>query len=356
LARQALLAREQVSVESLLERLAGMQAQIPHSPYVGLWSRIEGFEPEDLSSLLTERRAVRIALMRSTIHLVTAADSFALRPVVQPAIGREIINNKAWSPGLEGVDFAQLREAARTLLETSAMTPAALGQALAVQWPRHHPASLAHAARTVLPLVQVPPRGLWGRSGQTKLTTAEAWLGRDGGPGLTREELILRYLAAFGPASVADVQSWSGLQGLRDPMDALRPQLLTFRDERNRELFDLPEGPRPGEGLPAPIRFLPEYDNLLLSHSDRARVITEQHRTEVVRDFGARFFLVDGFVAGRWKPDIGKSAATLTIDLFESASAARAEVAAEAERVAAFLAPRVAWTLEFGPVVLTRQR
>jgi hypothetical protein len=333
-----------------------MQAQIPHSPYVGLWSRVEGFEPEHLSSLLTERRVVRIALMRSTIHLVTAADCFALRPVVQPAIDREIVNNKAWSPGLEGVDFAELWEAARALLDASAMTPAALGQALAERWPAHHPASLAHAARTLLPLVQVPPRGLWGRSGQTKLTTAQAWLGREAGPGLTREELILRYLAAFGPASVADVQSWSGLQALRGPMDALRPRLVTFRDERSRELFDLPEGPRPGEGVPAPVRFLPEYDNLLLSHSDRSRIIAEQHRAHVVRDFGARFFLVDGFVAGRWKPDIGKTAATLTIDLFESGAAARAEVAAEAERLAAFLAPGVAWRIEFGRVVLTRQR
>ncbi|HEV7650201.1 MAG TPA: winged helix DNA-binding domain-containing protein [Actinophytocola sp.] len=316
LARQLLVERDDRSVESAVEHLVGMQAQAPFPPYTGLWTRLAGFEPAALADALLDRRVVRVVLMRGTVHLVTAADACFLRPLVQVIMDRDLRTNVQHARNLSEVDVAEVADAAREVLESGALSAKELGATLAATWPSVPPGSLAHAARGLLTLVQVPPRAVWGRSGQTRYRTVEHWLGRrvDADPDPAR--LVLRYLGAFGPASIADVQAWSGLTRLREVVDLLRPRLRVFADESGRELFDLPDAPRPPAELTVPVRFLPEFDNLLLSHADRGRVLSEAHRKRL---FGVKngvfpgTILVDGFVRGAWRVTRQRSAATLTI-------------------------------------------
>ena len=337
LARQLLLRRHELTAREALEHLVGMQAQAPYAPYVGLWARLEGFDPAELAALIENRDAVRIALMRSTIHLVTAADCLALRPLLQPVIHRMWATGP-WPRGVEGVDRDELAAVGRELLEQRALTSSELGARLAERWPQADAASLGQALRTLAPLVQVPPRGVWGAGGRAAHTTAEAWLGRPLAAEPQPEQTVLRYLAAFGPASVKDVQAWSGLSGLREVIERVRGQLQTFADESGRELFDLPDAPRPDPDTPAPPRLLPEYDNLLLSHADRAHAIADRHREPL---FTKGALLVDGFVHGSWKIERRTGAATLSITLFTRlARGDRAPVADEGERLLAFAAPR----------------
>ena len=339
LARQGLLRRWTIPPVEAVERLVGMQAQAPDPPYVGLWTRLEGFRPDDLARLVEERAVVRIALMRSTIHLVTARDCLALRPLLQPVLDRGF--RGAYGRRLEGMDTAALADAARALVEERPRTYADLGAALGERWPDRDPAALAAAARTLLPLVQVPPRGLWGRGGPAAHTTAEAWLGRPLDTTYPLDQVVLRYLAAFGPASVADAQTWSGLTRLKDAVERLRPGLLAFRDESGRELFDLPDAPRPDPDTPAPVRFMAEWDNVLLSHADRTRVMSEEHRRRIFTPNGIfpGTILVDGFVAGTWKIERSRGAATLRVEPFAPlAPDDEAALAAGGERLLDFAA------------------
>jgi hypothetical protein len=242
------------------------------------------------------------------------------------------------------VDDADLATAARALVEERPRTFAEIGAALGERWPDRDPAALSAAARTLLPLVQVPPRGLWGRSGPAAHTTAEAWLGRPLDPDYPVDELVLRYLAAFGPASVADVQTWSGLTRLKDAVERLRPGLLVFRDEGGRELFDLPDAPRPDPDTPAPARFMAEWDNVLLSHADRSRIVAEEHRGRIYTVNGVMpgTILVDGFVAGTWKIERSRGAATLRVESFAPLAADdEAALAAEGERLLDFAAAEI---------------
>ncbi|HEU4536341.1 MAG TPA: winged helix DNA-binding domain-containing protein, partial [Polyangiaceae bacterium] len=271
LERQMLLRRERRSASAAIEHLIGMQAQIPAAPYVGLWTRLEGFRPEQLSELIAGRRAVRIALQRSTIHLVTADDCVALRPVLQAVQARNLYTASPYGRQLEGVAIDELVAAGRALVEEKPRTHAELGRLLQQRWPRHEAIALAYGVRNLAPLVQVPPRGLWGKAGQALCTTAESWLGRPLASHAEPDGLMLRYLAAFGPASARDAQAWSGLTKLGDAFERLRPRLRTFADEQGRELFDLPDAPLPDPDTPAPPRFLPDYDNVALGHADRTR-------------------------------------------------------------------------------------
>ncbi|MFD4688756.1 winged helix DNA-binding domain-containing protein, partial [Streptomyces sp. NPDC058461] len=273
--RQLLLRRSPLSAKAAVAHLLGLQAQNVKPPYHALAARLDGFAPQELSALMADREVVRIVTMRSTIHTHTADDCLTLRPLVQPARDRELTY---FRKGLAGVDLDRLAGLARGLVEESPRTMGQLREALAVEWPDADPQSLATAARCLLPLVQVTPRGLWGRSGQVALTTAEHWLGRPAASSPDPETAVRRYLAAFGPASVKDMQTWAGLTRLREVFDRLRPELLTFRDERGVELFDLPDAPRPDPDTPAPPRFLPEFDNLLLSHADRTRIVPDDLR------------------------------------------------------------------------------
>jgi len=315
LARQLLLRREKWSAYETIEHLVGMQAQVPSNPYLALWSRLDGFQPEELSHLIAERRAVRTTVMRTTIHLVSADDSLTLRPLVQAVMVRTLANT-AWARNIEGVETASLIAAGRTLLEEQPRTRAELGTRLKERWPDRDAASLAWAVSYLVPVVQVPPRGLWGKSGQARLTTVESWLGRPLDADPSSDEMVLRYLAAFGPAATADIRTWSGLAGVREIIERLRPRLVTFRDERGRELFDLPDAPRPDPETPAPPRFLPAYDNILLSHDDRGRIIGENRGLPMPAGRGGELgsLLVDGFLAGMWRITRERGRATLVIE------------------------------------------
>jgi hypothetical protein len=342
LARQGLLERLDRSPVELIEHLVGLQAQVPNAPYVGLQARLERFAPDDLASLLSSRAVVRLALMRSTVHLVTARDCLALRPVIAPVLERQLWGGSQWGKRLAGIDVEALVAAGRSLLDERPLTNPELAQRLHERFPEHDGESMVNALRNLVPLVQLPPRGIWGVGGVATLATVETWLGAPLATDTAPDGMILRYLRAFGPATVMDVQAWCGLTRLGAVLERLRPQLVCFRDELGRELFDLPEAPRPDASTPAPVRFLPEYDNVLLSHADRTRIIAPEHRERV---FTKGALLVDGLVAGTWKLRSTGARARLEVEPFARLGRGPVgELRREGERLLAFAAPAAAAT------------
>lgn len=321
LARQLLLERSPLATGAALEHLVGMQSQVPSHPFIALWSRLDGFTTDDLSRMMLDRSAARVPLMRGTIHLVAAADALALRPLVQPVYEKGFPGSGPDPADVAGLDRAMLLAAMRERIEANPATAAALGAALADVWPDRDPRVVALAVRRWLPrlpILQVPPRGVWGQSHQPTWTTIERWLGRPLATDATPDETILRYLAAFGPATVADIQTWSRLTGLRPHVERLRPHLRVFRNERGQELFDLPDAPLPDPETPAPPRFLPGYDNALLSHADRTRIISEERRLAIGASNGIfdATFLVDGVVAGTWRIERERERAAIQLSPF----------------------------------------
>lgn len=341
LARQLLLERQPLPVSDAIERLIGMQAQVPMDPYVGLWSRLDGFDPSGLADLLTSRRAVRASLMRATIHLVTARDMVTLRPLMEPVIQRMFWTGSPFGRALRGVDTEALVATVRELIEERPKSRAELRPMLAERWPGYDGDALS-AIGYLLPVIQVPPRGVWGKSGQATWTTAECWLGRPLDEDPSIDALVVRYLAGYGPAAVMDIQAWCGLTKLKEVVERLRPDLRVYRDEAGRELFDVPDAPLPGADMPAPVRFLPDYDNVLLGYKDRRRMIGVEPRRRLNSDIlgNVSTFLADGFVAGRWKLTRKRSAARLTIEPVVRLSAPdRANLIDEGGRLATFLVP-----------------
>lgn len=338
--RQLLLRRHAMPVPDAVGHLIGLQAQSPTAPYFGLWSRLAGFDPAELSRLLEERRVVRAALLRSTIHLVTAADCLPLHALLRPVLDRLLMANPEHTPPLAGLDRDKLAAAGRELLAERPHTSKALGERLAQRWPDRPGRSLAYGVRCLVPVVQVPPRGLWGRSGPPSWTSGESWLGPGSRATLSLAELVRRYLAAFGPAAVADIQQWCGLTGLGEVVEGLR--LRTFRDEQGRQLYDVEGAPLPDADTPAPVRFVAPFDNLLLSHADRSRVISDEHRLRVftINGIVKGTVLVDGFVAGIWRLDGKRADTTLTVEPFARLSTAdRAAVEAEGAALLELAAP-----------------
>ncbi|MFB6837691.1 winged helix DNA-binding domain-containing protein [Streptomyces sp. NPDC056361] len=337
--RQLLLRPAALGTEEAVAHLVGLQAQNTKPPYHALAARLDGFRPEDLSALMESRRVARIVSLRSTVHTHTARDAVGLRRLVQAgAIDREL---KMFRKGLDGVDLDRLAALAAEYVEERPRTPKDLRERLLVEWPDADPLALTIAARCLLLMVQVTPRGLWRRSGQVALTTTRVWFGDPDGEAAEIDETVRRYLGAFGPASVQDMQTWCGLTRLRPAFERLRPELLVFRDERGTELFDLPDAPRPDEDTPAPPRLLPEFDNLLLSHADRTRVVpAEYHGRTWTGNQAHRTFLVDGLLAGIWRLDEAKDRTTLTIEPFAPLTrATRTALTAEAERTLLLLSP-----------------
>jgi hypothetical protein len=347
-----LLARESRPVSNVLDHLIGMQAQVPQNPYTALWSRLDPFDPEELSALMRERQAVRIVVMRGTLHLLTAQDCLTLRPLVQPVLDRGLFTGSGYGKVLTGLDRDELLALGRSLLEEQPRTLGQLRTLLGERWPDRDANSLAYSVHYLLPLIQVPPRGLWGKSGHPTCTTAEAWLGQPLAAEPSLDDVVLRYLAAFGPASVQDFQTWSGLTAMRDVFERLRPQLRTFRDERGRTLFDLPDAPLPDPETPAPPRFLPEYDNVLLSHADRARIVDEDLRRRFVAENGIlSTVLVDGFVGATWKVARQRRDATMRIQLLRPLSKRDSEaIGEEGARLLGFLAPDATHDIHVLPV------
>jgi Winged helix DNA-binding domain len=337
--RQMLLDRQSIPALDAIERLAGLQAQVPSPPYVGLWTRLNDFRREGLTRLMEERQVVRATLMRATLHLMTAEDYLLLRPVLQPALTRSM--NSIARKRLEGLDLDRLVGTAREYFESGPRPFADFRLLLAELEPDRDQSALAYAVRTQLPLVQVPTGGVWGYSGKVPFTTAEKWLDRELSSSEDPRGLVLKYLAAFGPATVRDVQTWSGRIRLKESVEEIKPELRVLRDENDNELIDLPDAPPPAGDTPAPPRFVPDYDNLVLSHADRGRVISDEHRKKVFLS-AARVratFLIDGFVRGVWKVEKTRRAATLVIEPFERLSRGdRDALSEEGERLVRFLA------------------
>ncbi|GAA0805084.1 winged helix DNA-binding domain-containing protein [Spirilliplanes yamanashiensis] len=340
LARQLLLDRADLPVLDAVAHLGGLQAQEPQEPFTGLWSRLRAFDPAALSGLLLERAVVRTHLMRRTVHLVTAADALAWRARHDPMLRQRVLG--AYRRELAGVDLDRLAADARVLLaDGEPRTTAEIAAALAARWPEPGPRALGEMVIAgLVPTVQVPPRGLWRTRAGVRTVPLSAWLGRDadppaaddGGADPVGRQLVRRYLAAYGPAATADVRAWSGLAGLPAAVAAIRDELVSFRDERGRELLDLPGAPRPAEDTPAPVRFLPAFDNAILGYDDRSRIIDDAHRNLSVA--GERVVLVDGRVAATWTVTGG--AVTVT-PLRALGRADRAAVADEGGALAAFL-------------------
>ena len=341
LARQMLLARERTTALDGVARLAGMQAQVPRPPFVGLWTRLEGFERTHLHALLHERRVVRATAMRCTIHLMTAEDFVALRGPLQPALTRAM--RSALAKVMETIDLPALEREGRRFFGEAPRTFEDFRRHLRGVPSTVNERAIAYAVRTQVPLVQVPTDSTWAFPAAASFTLADAWLGC---PVLTDAQqsqgLVRRYLAAFGPATPRDAQIWSGLLALRQTFEELRSELITFRDERDRELFDLPDAPRPGEDVAAPVRFLPDYDNVVLSHDDRSRIIADAHRPLIVsKNLQVRAtFLVDGFVAGAWKVERKKKVATLVLEPFvKIAKKTRGQLEEEGDALLRFVEP-----------------
>lgn len=343
LARQMLLAREAVPVADAVGRLGGLQAQEPKPPFLALWSRVEGFAADDLRAALHERSLVRAMLMRATLHLVTASDYAVLRPAVQPALAQAM--RGALRGRMEGLDLDRLLPVARELLAEGPHTFDELRPRLLAAFPEADERALGYAVRTQLPLVMTPTDDAWGFPRDAAFTPSDTGLGAPDAGEAGAEALVLSHLAAFGPATAADTQAWSGVTGLKAAFEALRPRLETFADERGRELFDLPDAPRPGQDVAAPPRLLPEFDSLVLAHADRTRIIADAHRPGLVtKNLRVRAtFLLDGMVAGTWTVERKRRTATLRLAPFgRVAKRAAAALEREAEAMVRFAEPEAA--------------
>jgi Winged helix DNA-binding domain len=339
LARQYLLERVPARAIDTIEHLGGMQSQAPLAPYVGLWARLQDFAPDELSALTEQRQVVRLNMMRNTMHLVSARDCLDWRALFYPLHAAEF--SARFRRGIEGVDRDTLLRQAKRLLDEQPRTHTELGKLLAERWPDADPNALAYAATHHIALCQVPPRGVWGKNGPAAWTPVESWLGAPLRSAPV-EELVLRYLGAFGPATVADIQVWSGLTKLREVVERL--PLRTFRGEVGQTLYDLPDAPRPSADTPAPPRFLPAYDNLLLSHKDRSRVISDNRRVPLPPGNGATVgtFLVDGTWQGTWQ--VRDQA--LRIEPFTKLPPADHDaLLTEATQLCAFIAPQTTYEL-----------
>ncbi|WP_306337985.1 winged helix DNA-binding domain-containing protein [Streptomyces sp. KL118A] len=341
LARQLLLDRADMPALDAVAHLCGLQAHEPQEPFIGLWSRLRAFEPGTLSDLLVERRVVRTHLMRRTVHLVTADDVLAWRARHDAMLRQRVLG--VYRRDLDGVDLDELAVAGReAMADGEPRTMAELTRAVADHWPEVAPRALGEMLIAALvPMAQLPPRGLWRTKGGVRNLPLSTWLGREPDPSDTADSdpvgqlLLRRYLAAHGPAATADLRAWSGLAGLPAAVAAARAELVSFRDERGRELLDLPDAPRPDPDTPAPVRFLPAFDNAILGYQDRGRIIDDDHRGLSVA--GERVVLVDGRVAATWTVEEDTVVAR---PLRRFSRAERAEVAEEGRAMAAFLSDK----------------
>jgi hypothetical protein len=348
LSRQMLLARARIPIEAAVSHLVGLQAQKPDPPHLGLWTRLAGVRHTDIDQLIDQRRLVRVAAMRSTIHLLTAEDGVGLRSAIQPALDRELRAQTFRS--LRWVDTAAVVARGREMCEARPLSFAELGQALAAEFPRADPHALAIAVRNNVALVQVPPRGRWRTPAPTVHVPAAFWLGRPENTDPDPSPIVLRYLAAFGPATSADIARWCGLQGIKLVLERLRDELRWFTDDRGRTLADVPDGILPDPDTPAPIRLLPEYDNALLSHADRTRIIADGDRPAVFTRNGQveGTVLVDGYVGATWRTTAQAEVETVSVrPMCRLTSGGKADIEREALSMLDFASPGKEHRVEF---------
>ena len=337
LARQLLLSRSSGTADEVISRLFGLQAQAAMAPFVGIWTRAEGIRREDIAAGINNRKLLKATMMRGTLHLVTAEDYVQFRSTLQPVLDAAL--DSILKGRVEGLDVPRLLEAARPFFQEAPRSFAQFTKFATALMPGTDAGAMRYTARTQLPLVQVPVSRGWSYPGNPQFTLAESWLNRPIPSKDRFKELVLRYLAAFGPASITDMQAWSGFGQLKDRIDSMRSDLRVYRDENRRELFDLPDRSIEDPDRPAPERFLPEFDNVLLSYSNRTRIIAGEHRRHVFVP-GLRVrptFLVDGFVAGTWRFEKAKGTASVTIEPFGALSTnIRQALLEEAEQLVRF--------------------
>ncbi|MGO2050260.1 MAG: winged helix DNA-binding domain-containing protein [Microbacterium sp.] len=320
--RQHLLAPAPLSPIELTQHLVGLQAQNPWSWYAGFFRRIDGVHPEAVSSHLEDRSLVRMSAMRATIHLMTPEDAATLRSHTQIVHQRTM--KSSFGRDLKDVSVDDVTVRAQALLEERPYTLKELGVALGRKWPETRPSSLAMVARFMLPLVQVPPRGQWGQSGPVAYTTLDTWVGQRIEPRHSIEEVILRYLVAFGPATIMDFQIWSGLTKCKPHFENLEEGIVQLQSDRGQTLYDLNaiERPTPQTGEALPVRFLYDYDNLLLAYKDRSRFITPAY-SEMQRMLDGttlQAILVNGKTVGMWAHKKGRQSSLLEARLCEHLS------------------------------------
>lgn len=318
LARQHLLGRTAASPLEVVERLVGLQSQLPGPPYTGLWSRIEGFAFVDLAEAIAGKQLVRMGLMRGTIHVVSARDAAGLWTFMAPFYAGNFASVRGPALEASGVELAAAVEQAETLLREAPRTPKDLGEAMAGRWPDANASWLGSIPRYLSGAVQIPPRGLWGESATATYALLSDWVGREDS-GFEAREVVRRYLAGFGPASVADAQQWCGRKGLKAAFDELGDELVMFvGPDGETKLYDLADAERPAADTPAPVRLLPEWDNVLLSYADRTRVIDEDRRKAImsVNGINDAAVLVDGRVEATWKASPGKAGGTIAVAPF----------------------------------------
>lgn len=329
LARQMLLERGKVDPIDALGRLLAIQAQLPRTPFLGLWSRLEAFRPDALRAAIQAREVVRATAMRGTLYLMTAADFLAFRgslrtgeAIALPGGSKTTVAELEPVLALARQHFAapQPFEGLRDVLEKAGYSDVRI---------------LAYAARQRLPLVQASSDTPYGFAPGGEFVLAGAYLGKGIAPQPAPADLLRRYLAAWGPATPADFSGWSGLKGVAPLFEALGDALVTFRDDRNKVLYDLRDAPRPGGDVPAPPRFVPDFDAVTQGHQDRARILPAEHAPKVASKNlqVPPMLLVDGFVAGSWKLEAKKKTATVTVTAFETFGA-KTRKAVEAEAIA----------------------
>lgn len=337
LARQFLLERADVEPVRAIESLTALQAQSARSPFIALWSRIREFDADSLRRAIDRRKVVKSTLMRSTLHLTSARDYTLFRPALHASLvslAAGMLRGR-----MQDVDVDLVVKAVRGFLADEPRTFAEIFTLLEERFPDADVRALGYTARLHVPLVQIPAETRWSfPASPARFGLAEEWLGKTVPSDGPAKALVLRYLGSLGPATVADISNWTGLRGVREVVDGLN--VLRFRNEDGKEVLDLPDAPRPPADTPAPVRFLPEFDNIVLSGADRSRFMTkEQQRAIFTNNLAyAATFLVDGQVAGAWRVD--RKRKTLVVEPFATPKkATRDAVADEALALASFLDP-----------------
>ncbi|MGU3291361.1 winged helix DNA-binding domain-containing protein [Williamsia sp. M5A3_1d] len=339
LTRQHLLERVDDDAVEVLDRCVGLQSQDPRAAFFGLFSRVVDFDPAELDALMLDREVVRMALLRSTVFCIDAADARWIRPLAQPTLDTELRTNHLRT--VVAADPAAVTERARELLTGRELSTKALGAALVERFPGESASTLCAIARCTLPLVQVPPRGLFAGSGATTYRLFDEWIG-PGDPAVTGDEavkdLIRLYLRGFGPATVAGVQSWSGLTRLRGPIEAMERdwELNRLTGPDGEELFDLDGLDIASADEPAPARLLAPFDNVVVAQADRRRVIDEGVYKAMATPNGRMpgFAMVDGRVVGSWRID---ASGIVSVEYLTDVPASRRKALdAEAEAVSQF--------------------
>ncbi|QIS15969.1 winged helix DNA-binding domain-containing protein [Nocardia arthritidis] len=339
LARQHLLRRSALTVPEMCDHLVGLQAQDVPPPFVALWSRIADFDPATVSTGLEDRSLVRITLMRGTIHLVTPPDALRIAPHLQPELEKIPFRKGFNSGAMVGLDPDEVRAHGEAVLGDAPMSAADLRTHAAARYPDRDAGAVVQTWLYQLPVLQTPPRGRWKDNSRPVWSRVEPWLGAPLDPSYPLRELIVRYLRAFGPASTMDMQTWSKLPGMKGAVTELGDRLRTYTDERGRTLYDVADGELADPELPAPARLLGWYDNAVLSHQDRSRIVPDGG-PPTLRAFANMVspILVDGYLGGFYKIFPQNGIARLrVVPSRKWTRGESAEVEAEAHALLAFL-------------------